>query len=168
MTLSGDQDEVFKYLFLQSLLLMAYFRKSNGQKPFFFLFQHLTFMIWLLCILKLFHFGEGRNTFNQWFVTLNVPVYSYKVHYITEYRNADHYESNGQKKKKRWVKYIDVNLHLRKYFSFNPMRRTVRQTASVSVTVNFSNQLKQLSECHVNHVNTSSGASILTVSWLAH
>ena len=30
--LSGDQNEVFKYLLLQSLLLTANFRKSNRQK----------------------------------------------------------------------------------------------------------------------------------------
>ena len=41
VTLSGDQNEVFKYLDLQSLLLTASFRKSNRQK-IFFLFQHLT------------------------------------------------------------------------------------------------------------------------------
>ena len=35
VTLSGDQNEVFKYLVLQSLLLTAYFRKSNDQKIFF-------------------------------------------------------------------------------------------------------------------------------------
>ena len=35
MTLLGDQNEVFQYLVLQSLLLTAYFRKSNGQKIFF-------------------------------------------------------------------------------------------------------------------------------------
>ena len=42
VTLSGDQNEVFKYLVLQSLLFTAYFRKSNGQKIFFF------FNIWIL------------------------------------------------------------------------------------------------------------------------
>ena len=35
LTLSGDQNEVFKYLVLHSLLLTAYFTKSNGQKIFF-------------------------------------------------------------------------------------------------------------------------------------
>ena len=33
--------------------------ESNGQKSYFF-FQHLTFMIWLIYVLNLFHFGEGR------------------------------------------------------------------------------------------------------------
>ena len=50
MTLSCGQNEVFKYLVLQSLLLTVYFRKSNRQKFFFSLsFQHLTFTVWLLC-----------------------------------------------------------------------------------------------------------------------
>ena len=43
VTLSGDQNDVFKYLVLQSLLLMANFRKSDRQKFFFFFFT-----IWLL------------------------------------------------------------------------------------------------------------------------
>ena len=60
VTFSGDQNDVFEYLVLQSLLLTANFRKSNRQK-IFFLFQHLTFTIWLLCILNLFLFGECRN-----------------------------------------------------------------------------------------------------------
>ena len=60
VTLSDDQNEVFKYLVLQSLLLTAYFRKSNGQK-IFFSFSKFDFYVWLLCVLKLFHFGEGRN-----------------------------------------------------------------------------------------------------------
>ena len=34
-SLSGDQNEVFEYLALQSLLLTANFRKSNHQKIFF-------------------------------------------------------------------------------------------------------------------------------------
>ena len=44
VTLSGDQNEVFEYLVLQSLLLMTNFRKSNRQKIFFF-FQHLAFTV---------------------------------------------------------------------------------------------------------------------------
>ena len=44
VTLSGDQNEAFEYPVLQSLLLTAYFRKSNRQKSFFFFF----FNIWLL------------------------------------------------------------------------------------------------------------------------
>ena len=35
MTLSGDQNEVFEYLFQQSLLLTAYFRKCNVKRFFF-------------------------------------------------------------------------------------------------------------------------------------
>ena len=35
VTLSGDKNEVFKYLVLQSLLLTANFWKSNRQKIFF-------------------------------------------------------------------------------------------------------------------------------------
>ena len=34
VTLSGDQNEVFKYLVLQSLLSTASFRKSNGKRFF--------------------------------------------------------------------------------------------------------------------------------------
>ena len=52
VTLSGDQNKVCKYMARQSLLLMAYFRKPNRQKIFFFLFRHLTFTVWLLCILQ--------------------------------------------------------------------------------------------------------------------
>ena len=36
VTLSGDQNEVFEYLVLQSLLLTVNFRKSNRQKIFCF------------------------------------------------------------------------------------------------------------------------------------
>ena len=36
VTLSGDQNEVFEYLVLQSLLLTAKFRKSNRHKTCFF------------------------------------------------------------------------------------------------------------------------------------
>ena len=53
VTLSGDQNEVFEYLVLQSLLLKANFRKFNRQKIFFFFFN-----IWLLrfdfCVYKSF------------------------------------------------------------------------------------------------------------------
>ena len=47
VTLSGDQNEVFKNLVLQSLLLTAYFRKSNRQKIVCFL------NIWLLRVIIL-------------------------------------------------------------------------------------------------------------------
>ena len=52
VTLSGDQNEVFEYLVLQSLLLTANFRNPTIKR--FFLFQNLTFTVWSLCILKLF------------------------------------------------------------------------------------------------------------------
>ena len=42
VTLSGDQNEVFEYLVLQSLLLTVNFRKSNRQKIFGFFLN-----IWL-------------------------------------------------------------------------------------------------------------------------
>ena len=63
VTLSGDQSEVFEYLVRQYLLLTAYFRKSDRQKAF--LFQYLSYTVWLLCVLKLFHFGEGKNSTRQ-------------------------------------------------------------------------------------------------------
>ena len=44
---------------LQSVLFTANSRKVNEQH--IFLFQNLTFTVWLMCILKLSHFGEGRN-----------------------------------------------------------------------------------------------------------
>ena len=44
VTLSGDKNEVFECLVLQSLLLTANFRKSNRQK-ISFLFQHLTLTV---------------------------------------------------------------------------------------------------------------------------
>ena len=70
LPLSDDQNKVFEYLVLQSLHLTAYFRKSTCQKIYiFFLFQHLNFAVWLLCIRKLFHFEEHgnitRNVFNE-------------------------------------------------------------------------------------------------------
>ena len=52
MTLSGDQIEVFNYLVLQSLLLMAYLRKSNRQKIFFF--QHSNFTVLIIVYSKAF------------------------------------------------------------------------------------------------------------------
>ena len=51
VTLSGDQNEV--YLVLQSLLLTAYFRKSNDQK-IFFLLQYLTFYGLIIVYTKAF------------------------------------------------------------------------------------------------------------------
>ena len=48
-------------VWIPSWLSTANFMESNRQK-IFFLFQHLTFMVWLICILNLFHFGEGRNS----------------------------------------------------------------------------------------------------------
>ena len=63
VTLSGDQNEVFKYLVRQSLLLMAYFRKSNRQK--IFLFSTFDFCGLIIVYTKGFHFGEGKYTTRQ-------------------------------------------------------------------------------------------------------
>ena len=61
VTLSGDQNELFKYLVLQSLLLTANFRKSNRQKIFFFFSTFDLYGLITVYIIQLFHFGEGRN-----------------------------------------------------------------------------------------------------------
>ena len=44
-----------------SLYLKRLISGNPTIKRFFSLFQHFTFTVWLLCLLKLFHFGEGRN-----------------------------------------------------------------------------------------------------------
>ena len=57
VTLSGDQNEVF-----ESLVDFQRLISWNPAIKRLFLFQHLTFMVLLICILNLFHFGEGRNS----------------------------------------------------------------------------------------------------------
>ena len=60
VTLQGDQNEVFEYLVLQSLLLTAKFRKSNRQKIFFPFSTFDLYGLIIVYILQPFHF-EGRN-----------------------------------------------------------------------------------------------------------
>ena len=61
VTLSGDQNEVFESLVLQSLLLTANLRKSKREKIFF---SFLTIYFYGLIVVytkKLIQFGEGRK-----------------------------------------------------------------------------------------------------------
>ena len=78
VALLGDHNEVFEslYIVLQSLLLISTVNFRISNRLFFFLFQYLTFTVWLLCIQKLFHFGEGRcapyRHFNIMAFSLNI------------------------------------------------------------------------------------------------
>ena len=72
VTLSGDQNEVFEYLVLQSLLLTANFMKSNCQKIFF---SYWTFDFYGFIIVYNKAFSLWRRQKYHQRVTLNKKTF---------------------------------------------------------------------------------------------
>ena len=61
VTLSGDQNEVFEYPVLQSLLFIANFRKSNRHKIFFFSFTTVDFYGLIIVYSKTFSLWKRQK-----------------------------------------------------------------------------------------------------------